>query len=180
MEKPVHKILTIPLRIALVILLYGSLFKFMRWPYAQTLMLFGNIAILILYSIRFLFIKDKLKLDYIKLSLVLVWVFSYIVSAFHLFNMPYVFEIVLLILFVWWFIEEGLTYFTRRKLVDSRFVKFLYYLLLITSLTLVIVGALFKIQHWPYGAILFTFGVLMLSLVLILDLFVIKSNQSPN
>lgn len=174
MEKQATKILTLPLRAALVILLYGALFKVMHWPYAQTLMLYGSIAILILYSIRFLFKKEKQRLDFIKLGLVLIWVFSYIINVFHLLNMPYVLEIVLLGLFVWWFIEEGLTYFIRRKLVDNGFIKFFYYGLSITSLALIIIGSLFKVQHWPYGSIMFTFGILLLSFMLVVDYFVIK------
>ena len=177
MEKSEHNTLTLLLRVALIILLYGVLFKFMRWSFAQTLMLYGSIAVVLLYSLRFLFKKEKVQLDYIKLGVVVFWVFNYIVNVFHLFNLPYIFEIILLVLFVWWFINEGLSYFTRRKLMDNSFVKFLYYMLSIASLTLITVGVLFKIQHWPDGPLMFTLGVLILSFVLILDLFVVKKQS---
>ncbi|WP_175455536.1 GldL-related protein [Winogradskyella thalassocola] len=42
----------------------------------------------------------------------------------------------------------------------------------LTIFTLVF-GILFKIQHWPYGALLFTIGVLLLSLLLIFDYFIV-------
>jgi hypothetical protein len=177
LEKSGHNMFTFPLRVALVVFLYGVLFKLMYWPYAQTLMLYSSVVIVILYSIRFLFKTEKDHLDYIKLGLVVIWVFNYIVNVFHLFNLPYIFEIILLVLFVWWFINEGFSYFTRRKLMDNSLAKFFYYGLSITSLTLIISGVLFKIQHWPYGSLMFALGVLFLSFVLILDLFVVKKQS---
>ena len=78
MEKQATKILTLPLRVALVILLYGALFKVMHWPYANILMLIGGVSIGLLYTIRFLNKEDKSKLDYVKIAIVLIWVFSYI------------------------------------------------------------------------------------------------------
>lgn len=174
MQPPRTKKLTIPLRLALIVLIYGALFKVMHWPYAQTLMLYGSLFILILYTIRFLLKTEKVQLDYIKLVLVLVWMIGYFIKVFHIFNMPYVFEIFFLALFAWWFIEEGISYFTRRKLKDNRWLKYLYYSFSIITIALLVFGVLFKIQHWPYGSILVTCGALLLSLMIIIDYFAIK------
>ena len=174
MEKSSKKILTFPLRLALIILLYGGLFKVMHWPYAQTLMLIGSTSIVVLYSIRFIYKKEKVRLDYVKLGLVLLWTTNYYLKAFHILNVPYIFEIVLLALFIWWFSEEGLTYFSRRKLKGKQLLKAMYYLFLGTSIACIVLGITFKIQHWPFGNILFTFGVLLSSIMLIVDYFVIK------
>ncbi len=148
----------------------------MHWPYAQQLVLIGSIAITILYLIRFIYKKEKATLDYVKLGLVVLWTFSYSVKTFHVLQIPYILELLLLILFVWWFIEEGLTYFTRRKLKDNGFIKFFYYGFSIMAVALIIIGALFKIQHWPFGALILTIGFLLLSIMLIVDYFVIKKS----
>lgn len=174
LQKSRPKKLTLPLRFALIILIYGALFKIMHWPYAQTLMLFGSLFILILYTIRFVLKTEKAQLDYVKLALVVVWVIGYVLQVLHILNVPYIFNAILLALFGWWFIEEGLNYFTKRKLKDNGILKFFYYGFSICSLTLIIIGALFKIQHWPYGALMFTCGILLLSLMLIVDYFAIK------
>lgn len=174
------KILTFPLRIALIVLIFGALFKVMHWPYAGQLMLIGAILIGVLYTIRFSNKHDKSKLDYVKLALILLWVFNYLVNAFHLFNIPYVFEILLLILFIYWFIEEGIMYIKNRKLKKNKFLKALYYILIGITIFVLFLGIVFKIQHWPYGSILFVLGVLILNMLLILDYFIIdRSNLIP-
>jgi hypothetical protein len=168
------KILTLPIRIALVILVFGALFKLMHWSYAKELMFFGGILIGTLYSIRFLNKKEKTLLDYVKLSFVFLWLFSYLVQVFHLFSISYIFEICLLILFVWWFFKEGIFYFKNRKFKKNGFAKVLYYIILGLALLSLFFGFIFKIQHWPYGAQLFVSGVLLLNTILILDYFIIE------
>ena len=64
------KILTFPLRLALIILIFGALFKIMHWPYANMLMLIGGVSIGLLYTIRFYFNTKKSKLDYVKLDMI--------------------------------------------------------------------------------------------------------------
>ncbi|WP_460220397.1 GldL-related protein [Psychroserpens sp. MEBiC05023] len=168
------KTLTLPLRLALIILIYGALFKVMHWPYANTLMLYGSVAIAVFYTIRFLNKKEKIRLDYIKLGLVLLWVFNYLTTIFHLFKLPYILEIILLIVFVWWLVEEGVSYFTNRELKSHKVIKFIYYTFLMISVFLIISGVLFKVMHWPYGNIMLTLGILLFSIFLIVDYFAIK------
>ncbi|WP_323787469.1 GldL-related protein [Psychroserpens sp.] len=173
MKKSSTKILTLPLRFALITLIFGALFKIMHWPYSNLLMSIGSCAILILYTIRFIYKKEKVRIDYIKLGLVVLWVISYVNQALHLFNLSYYFEIVLMILFIWWLIEEGLSYFGNRILKENKTTKFLYYALIIITICCLGFGTLFKIQHWPYGALLFTLGILFLCLTLIVDYVVV-------
>ncbi|WP_204344507.1 GldL-related protein [Psychroserpens algicola] len=174
MNKPASKILTLPLRLAVIILIYGALFKVMHWPYANPLMGFGSISILLLYLIRFFYKKEKVILDYVKLVIVLLWVFKYIIGVFHIMSLPYIFEILLLVLCIWWLIEEGLDFISNRKLKGHLFLKSLYYLFFGLTTCLLVVGIIFKIQHWPYGNIMFTLGVLLLSGLLLLDYFIVK------
>lgn len=173
MQNTTIKILTLPLRLAIIVLIIGALFKVMHWSYAEQLMAIGSCAIMVLYTIRFFYKNEKVRLDYIKLILVVLWVFSYCNQALHLFNLPYYFEIAVLVLFVWWLIEEGVSYFSHRKLKENKGIKLCYYLLIILTICCLVFGTLFKIQHWPYGALLFTFGTLFLCITLIIDYFVV-------
>lgn len=164
MQNTTTKILTLPLRFAIIILIFGALSKVMYWPFSTQLMGIGSCSILILYTIRIFYKKDKVSLDFIKLGLVVLWVISYANQVLHLFNLPYYFEIVLLILFVWWFIQEGLFFFSKRKPKGN---------IVLTILGLFF-GTMFKIQHWPYGALIFTIGMLFLCLIIIVDYFVVE------
>lgn len=172
-----NKILTFPLRLSVITLNFGALFKIMHWPYGIQLMLIGGVSIGILYTIRVIKKVNKSKLDYVKLSLILIWVFSYLIKAFHLFIIPYVFEILLVILFIYWFFVEGIDYFKNRKFRKNAFLKALYFLLIAMTIFALFFGMLFKILHWPYGSLLFTIGVLLLSILLIFDYFLIDRSE---
>ena len=171
------KILTFPLRIALIILIFGALFKLMHWPYAQQLMLIASVSISLLYTIRFFNKTQKQKLDYIKLALVLVWVFSYLNEVFHLFYFPYILEVCLFFLFAWWCIADGFSYFKNRKFKKNKVTKVIYTTLKVVTIVFLVFGMLFKIQHWAYGSELFVLGVLLLCSVLILDYFIVEQTS---
>ena len=171
MKDQPRKILTLPLRLGLIILILGALFKVMHWPYSKELMFIGAISIGVLYIIRFIYKKEKSKLDYVKLSLVIMWLFYYLTQVFHLYNIPYIVEICLVLLFFWWFTEEGVFYFKNQKFKTNRFLKITYYLLIGITSFLLLFGMLFKTQHWPYGSLMFTLGVVLLCVILILDYF---------
>ena len=168
------KILSLPLRLSIVIVIIGALFKIMHWLGSNYLLLIGLVLIGIFYTLRFLNKKPKLKLDYIKLFLVLLWLTNYFIKVFHLYKVPLIIEIVLAIIFIWWFIEDGFFYIKNRKFKSKGIVKILYYILVITTIFSLFFGLLFKIQHWPYGPILFTIGILSLCLLLIFDYFVVE------
>ena len=168
------KILTLPLRIALVILIFGTLFKIIHWPYAKELMFTSGILIGVLYIIRFFNKTDKMQLDYVKLMLVLLWVFNYLVQVFHLFYVSHIFEVYLLMLFLWWFIKGGLHYFKHRKFKMKGRIRVMYYILISFALFSLLSGFIFKIKHWPYGSELFMLGIVLLNITLIIDYFIIE------
>ena len=171
------KILTFPLRLALIILIFGALFKIMHWPYANMLMLIGGVSIGLLYTIRFFFKTKKSKLDYVKLAMILIWVFSYLVKAFHIFYVPFVFETLLLILFIYWFFVEGIDYFRNRTYRKNKFLKAVYYILIGLAIFTLFFGVSIKIQHWPYGSFVFTLGILQANILLIFDYFIIDRRK---
>ena len=146
----------------------------MHWPYATSLMLIGSVLLATLYIIRFLLKPLKVLLDYVKLGLIVFWVSGYLLKAFHLISFSYVFEIITFGLFIWWFIQEGIYVFTKRKLKDNLALKFVYYTLISITSALLLFGILFKIQHWPYGSLMFTLGIFLLTMMLIIDYFAIK------
>lgn len=168
------KILTLPIRIALIILIIGALFKIMHWPYYKELMLIGALSIGVIYVVRFIYKKEKTKLDYAKLALVILWLFNYLSQVFHLYNIPYIVDICIVVLFFWWFIEEGFFYLKNRKFKTSKIIKVVYYFLIGLTVFLLLFGTLFKIQHWPYGSLMFTLGILLLCLILILDYIIVE------
>ncbi len=174
MQTTTKKILTLPLRLAIIITIFGALYKIMHWPYGYQLILIGYTTIILLYTFRFLNKNKKERLDYVKYGLVVLWVFSFFNQVFNLINLPYSFEILLSALFIWWLVEEGFSYFTSRKLKNSKVLKIFYYTLILITILLIVFGVLFKISHWPYGSLLFTFGILLLSFMLIFDYFAIK------
>ena len=172
MNKTRNKALTFPIRIALAFLIIGILFEIQHWPFSNQIILISGIVISILYTIRFFLKKNKVVLDYVKLPLVMLWVSTYMVKTLHLLNIHYLFNIVLFALFVYWFINEGSSYFSNnRKLKKGKLLKVIYYLLSIITFLLILFGALFKIQHWPYGSEIITLGLLSLAIIIIVDYF---------
>lgn len=178
MKDQSRKILTLPLRLVLIVLIFGALFKVMHWSYAKELMLIGGISIGVLYTIRFFNKKNKVQLDYVKVAFVLLWILNYFIKAFHLFSIPYILELALLILFLWWFISEGMDYINNRSFKKKGIIiKIIYYLLIGITVISLFFGVLFKIQHWPYGSELFVLGTLLLCIALVLDYFVIEETK---
>lgn len=150
------------------------LFQYMHWPYGMDLMLYGSMGLLVLYTIRFFFKRNKSSLDYVKLAIVVIWFFRIFVSTFVGPTYSYIFDIVLIGLSLWWFTDEGVNFYNDRKFRFSNSVKLIYYILFALSFVICAFGMLLRILHWPYGALVFTSGVLLISLFLILDLLFIK------
>ena len=169
-----NRIVTFLLRIALILLIIGALFKIMHWPHSKELMFIGGISIAFLYTIRFLSKTDKSRLDFVKLGLVLLWSLGYLIKIFHLYNLPYLIEIITMVLFFWWIIEEGFYYFKRRKFKEKGWLKIIYFILVGFVALSLFAGTLFKIQHWPYGSLIFTIGIFLLCFILVFDYFVME------
>lgn len=172
MTKYRSKTLTLPIRITLALLIIGILFKIQNLPFSRQIILISGTIISILYTIRFFLKKNKVVLDYVKLPLVIIWVSIYLVKMIHILNIHYLFNIILFALFGYWFINEGTSYFSNnRKLKKSKLLKAIYYALSIVTFLLILFGAFFKIQHWPYSSIMLTIGFLSLAIMVIVDYF---------
>lgn len=169
------KILKIPLRISLAILLSGILAKMLEWPYATKILLTGFAALGLLYALRFFAKTEKRVLDFIKLVLVSFWS---LYGVFTVMNFPYTlfFLTMTSIAFVLWFIMEGTAYFLDE---DRRAQNSLYHILWNCALVLgtlgVISGSLLKILHWDYSFHLLSLGITMIAAYILKDVFVPES-----
>ncbi|MEL0644370.1 hypothetical protein V6251_08250 [Olleya sp. Ti.3.14] len=163
---------TLLLRICISILLLGILFKIMHWPNAYDLLTFSFSGILILYPIRFYFKQDKETMDYIKVIMIVLWCLNFLLG----FNQVFGFSI-LIILFGWWLLTESANYFNNNKLVLSNIAQKVYYGFIAISIGGIAFGILFKIQHWPYANVLFTLGVFLASILVIVDYFVRRKTE---
>jgi len=166
------KILKLPLRISLGILLFGFLSKNLEWPYASKLLLVGFASLGLLYFVRFLSKSEKEFLDYNKLVLVTFWSLYGIFTVMHF---PYTlfFLTMTSIAFVLWFIMEGTAYFLDE---DRRAKNNLYHILwncvLVIGTLAVISGSLLKILHWDYALHLLSLGITMIAAYVLKDVFV--------
>ena len=160
------------LRVCISVLLMGALFKIMHWPYATIVMLVSISGILLLYPLKFWFIREKSTMEYVKLALVVLWCLNYLTKVLHLYQLPLFFNIVLVLLFIWWFINEGETALNFRNIKIKGVLKIFYMAIAIIAIGCIVLGALFKIQHWSYSNLLFVIGMTITSILVTVDHFV--------
>lgn len=162
------------LRICISILLLGALFKIMHWPNANQLLVISITCILILYPIRFLFKQQKVFMDYVKLILVVTWCLNYLTKVLHIYQFPLFFNIILILAFIWWFINEGTAYITFNNITLNGISKSLYFTVIGFTFGFIFLGVVFKIQHWPFSNQLFVTGIFSAAVLLIVDYFLRK------
>jgi putative exporter of polyketide antibiotics len=171
------KILKLPLRISLAILLFGLLAKMFEWPLATKTLLFGFASLGVLYVVRFIKKTDKEFLDYNKLALVSFWS---LYGTFTVLNFPYTlfFLIMTALAFILWFVMEGTAYFLDE---DRRTKNSLYHILWNFALVLatlgVISGSLLRILNWDYAIHILSIGITMIAAYILKDVFV---PENPN
>lgn len=171
------KILKLPLRISLAILLSGIIAKMLEWPYATKIVFVGFAALGLFYAIRFTVKAEKRFLDYIKLVLVSFWS---LYGIFTVMNFPYTlfFLTMTAIAFVLWFVIEGTAYFLDE---DRRTQNTLYHILwncvLVIGTLGVISGSLLKILHWDYSFHLLSLGITLIMAYVLKDVFVPESDK---
>jgi hypothetical protein len=176
------KILKLPLRFSLAILLFGILAKLLEWSIASNILLLAFAALGILYVARFISKSEKKFIDYIKLVLVSFWS---IYGIFTILNFPYTmfFLTMTAITFLLWFILEGTAYFLDQ---DRRAKNSLYHIIwnsvLVVATIGVIAGSLLKILHWDYSFHLLSLGITLIAAYILKDVFVPETpkNDEPN
>ena len=168
----VKKILKLPLRISIAVLLVGMLAKILEWPFAKEIMLVGFSAIATLYLFRFLKKSEKHFIDYTKLVLIVFWASNGICRVL---DFPYTlfFQIITAIAFVIWFIMEGTAYFLDEdRRAKNSIGQILWNCLLVAGTLGVIAGTILKVLDWAYAIHLLSLGITLIGAYVLKDVFV--------
>lgn len=167
-----RKILKIPLRIGISILLLGILLKTQQWSsHANTIIIVALVSISVLYTIRFWKKTRKVFLDYVKLVLIVFWCTNVILSVLHL---PYetFFEVITFIAFLIWTVLEGTAYFGiggRNEDMDLN--QILWNGIMVLGSLAIVAGGICKILYWEYATPLLLLGFFMIAVYILKDTF---------
>jgi hypothetical protein len=165
------KILGIPLKISLGVLLLGFIFKLLQWPFSFPLMVVSFITIPILYSVRFWRFPQKKFLDYVKMVMVTAWSVN---GLFRLFQLPQtiLFQILILTCLIIWIIMEGASYFMEeRGHKKNPYHLFIWNGLMVVGIISIIAGGISKLLDWEYSLFPLLFGMLLIILYVMKDVF---------
>lgn len=171
------KILKLPLRISIGVLLFGMLAKILEWSFAKEIMLFGFTTIGILYVFRFLKKRERQFIDYTKLVLIVFWATN---GIFRVLDFPYTlfFQIITAIAFVTWFILEGTAYFLDEdRRAKNSIGQILWNCLLVVGTLGVITGTILKVLDWAYAIHLLSLGITFIGAYVLKDVFVPSKNR---
>ncbi len=174
------KILKLPLRVSLAILLLGILAKMFEWPYAKDVILYSFSIIGILYVIRFFYKKQKQFIDYTKLVLVSFWSIYGVLTILD-FSYTLFFLIIIAITFIMWFIMEGTAYFLDedRKTKNTSY-QILWNFALVFGTLGIISGSLLRILHWEYSIHLLSLGITVVAAYILKDVFVPENSSGDH
>lgn len=165
------KILTMPLRLSLVILLLGMLMKILEWPFASQIMLISFAIIGTLYFIRFFKKPSRLFLDYVKMVLVFFWTTN---GVFRIMDFPYtiIFQVIIGASFITWFILEGTAYFLDDdKGIKNSIRQLIWNFVMVGGTLAIIAGSLLKILNWEYATHLLVLGIVIVTGYILKDAF---------
>lgn len=162
------KILTLPLQVAVMLVIIGGLFKVQHWPAANIILTVGFTGILLLYPVRYFNKQDKKPIDHVKLLLAITWALN---GMFVIFHFPYqnIFKILSGISCLLWLVFEGIDYFegSGHSNTTSAFASSLFAI----AAVLIIGGAMLYVRHWPFSGIAISCGVLVGIIWIMKDLF---------
>ncbi|EAR01519.1 hypothetical protein FB2170_12381 [Maribacter sp. HTCC2170] len=160
-----------PLRVSLVVLLVGMLMKIMAWPLASQIMLLAFASIGTLYFVRFVKKPSRKFLDYVKMVLVFFWTTN---GVFNIMDFPYtiIFQVIIAVSFVLWFIMEGTAYFLddERRSKNST-IQLVWNLAMVAGTLAIIAGSLLKILNWEFAIHLLVSGILIIVAYILKDTF---------
>ena len=171
--------MNIILRISIVVVLIAKMFHIVHWPFKSIVGPLENIAmgaIMLTYFFRFYSKSPKVTLDFVKLLLVVSWVLSYSLSLFNYSGATLSFGLTF-VLFAYWFTTEGFSRIMGRKHVkgDSNKVAVFF----IPALFIAVVGAMFKIMHWPGGTLLLVIGISYSAIGVLVAIFRKSKEEEP-
>ena len=169
---PPKKVLTLPLLFLLIALLIGVAMKILAWPLATEIMFISFASAGILYGFRFWKKPSKQFMDYNKLILVSFWALN---GIFSLLDLPFtiLFQVIIAITFVLWFMLEGTTYFlSGNQEVKNKSLQLIWNFTMVLGTLAIIAGSLLKILNWEYAISLLALGIAILCAYIFKDTFV--------
>ncbi|AYN68201.1 hypothetical protein D1013_12865 [Euzebyella marina] len=166
-----EKILKVPLRISMTVILLGMLLKILEWPYAIPIVLFGFANTGILYFFRFWNKSDRKFLDIVKLVLVLSWTTNGILRILD-FQHTLFLQIIVGISFMTWFIMEGTAYFLDedRKAKNQK-IQVMWNFAMVVGALAIIAGSLLNVMNWKFAIPLLVLGITIIAAYILKDLF---------
>ncbi|MEM9144151.1 MAG: hypothetical protein AAGA86_14270, partial [Bacteroidota bacterium] len=156
------------------ILLLAMLGKALQLPYASTLMFIAFGVIGILYGIRFWKKTEKAFIDYVKLVLVVFWTTN---GIFRILDFPYtvVFQVIIGISFLTWFVMEGTAYFLDEdRRAKNSLSQILWNCAMVGGTLAIICGSLLRVLQWDYAVPLFIIGVVIVVAYILKDVVSLK------
>jgi len=147
-------------------LIIGALFKILHWPGANLILLISFIWVSVSHFIHFVQIRPKRTIDYAMLLLVVSFMLYQAISIFH---WPH--RKTALFLFAGAALFFFLSYlFSSIESNQSKTSLSIAIAKTLSSIS-IIIGALFKILHWPGAQIMLITGMLGFALVVIYQTF---------
>ncbi len=175
-----EKILKLPIRISLAVILFGIISKLLEWSFAKEILLAGFSCLTVFYAFRY-FKKDEKKfIDTTKFVLVLSWSINGILQVldlpFTLFS-----QALTAVTFVIWFVLEGTAYFMDddRNSKNSR-TQIIWNGILIIGSLVVITGGIMQFLEWDYSIHLLSLGITLIGAYVLKDVFLPEEHQDNN
>lgn len=175
------KILKVPLRITIIVILLGVLLKILEWPYATEVILFGFANTGILYIFRFYQKKEKHFLAYVKLVLVLSWTLNGVLRALD-FQNTLLLQILVGLSFMTWFVMEGTAYFLDEdRKAKNKKIQVLWNFAMVIGALAIIAGSLLNVMNWKFAIPLLVLGITLIAAYILKDIFSSsKENENTN
>lgn len=156
-------------QLSVAIIILGVLFRLQHWTLANTIFLTGAVGIIIFQLGWFVLKRPKQLIDYARTLALITYILS---SVFRLMHWPYgdILRVVFYPFGIFWIVMEAARYmgFTEGQGAKSK-QDLLVSMLAGFAAVLVIAGALFKLQHWPYANAMLISGLAMATIWLGLE-----------
>ncbi|NOQ72204.1 MAG: hypothetical protein GQ574_09400 [Crocinitomix sp.] len=171
-----------PIFIGTAVLIVGILFKIMRWPYADLLLLIGACGILFFYFLRFFSKTEKVKLDYAKLAVVIFFCIRYVVYVFDLPGRAIASSAFLISLGVFVSLLIGVPFFQDKTNEEESSqsqstIIIIKNVVVILGIFAIVLGSVFRIMHWPGAGLLLSLGLAITAAWVIIVFFLDKTKE---
>ncbi len=174
------KVLKLPIRFSLIVILFGIISKLLEWSFAKEILLVGFTSLSALYAFRYVKKTERKFIDTTKFVLVLSWSIN---GVLQVLDLPFTLfsQILTATTFVIWFVLEGTAYF----LDDDRNAKnslsqIIWNGILIIGTLVVISGSIMRFLEWDYAIHMLSLGITLIGSYILKDVFLPEENHDHN